>query len=295
MSLAHPLRTARRHATTLSSAFEDLLDQEFRRSVGHLTTLLHGCVFAPSLLTFWLVNGVLDFSTAFAIGAIAGPGGLVVRLAAYLLLIPVFLGLRAGFYLVHPRHRQTILSGACPNSRVLSLDWFSVGILATGLPLALQDLGPWIGMNAVFLLGLFVAPLALPPARRPQAKLGAIALGVAVFAYAKYGALAAAVVPSLPAPGVVLGPVATFTLTDATTGWLLGVVNGLLTGPLAVAAIAVAMNWLLTHPAVTEVPVVRYTLPQRDPFLLVVTSAALGTVFYLLVVAAATGQFVLWP
>lgn len=201
MSPAHPLRTARRHAIALSSAFEDLLDQEFRRSVGHLTTLLHGCVFAPSLLTFWLVNGVLDFSTAFAIGAIAGPGGLVVRLVAYLLLIPVFLGLRAGFYLAHPGHRQNILSGACPNSQVLSLDWFSVGILATGLPLALQDLGPWVGMNAVFLLGLFVAPLAIPPARRPEVKLGAIALGVAVFAYAKYGALAAAVVPSLPAPG----------------------------------------------------------------------------------------------
>lgn len=92
-----------------------------------------------------------------------------------------------------------------------------------------------------------------------------------------------------------LGPVATFTLTDATTGRLLGVMNGLLTGPLAVAAIAVGMNWLLTHPAVTEVPVVRYTLPQRDPLLLVVTSATLGTVFYLLVVAVATGQVVFWP
>lgn len=295
MARAHPLRSARQRADAVGDAFLDLLDQEFGATVGHLTTLLHGCAFAPSLLTFWLVNGVLDFSTAFAIGAIAGPGGLVVRLAAYLLLVPVFIGLRAAFYLVHPRHRQTILSGACPSSQVLSLDWFSVGILATGLPLALQDLGPWLGMNAIFLLDLFVLPRAVSAGSRPKLKLGAIALGLAVFGYAKYGGLLAGLLPLLPAPGAVLGPVATFTLTDATTDRLLGVMNSLLTGPAVVAALAVGMNGLLTHPAVAEVPVVRHTLPHRDPPGLVVTSAALGTVFYLLVVAAATGRLVWLP
>lgn len=263
--------------------------------MGHLTTLLHGCVFAPSLLTFWLVNGVLDFSTAFAIGAIAGPGGLVVRLAAYLLLVPVFIGLRAGFYLAHPRHRQTLLSGACPSSQVLSLDWFSVGILATGLPLALQDLGPWLGMNAVFLVGLFVLPLAVAPTYRPRVKLAGIALGLAVFGYASYGGVLVGLLPTLPAPAAVLGPVATFSLSDATTGRLLRVMNSLLTGPAVVAAVAVGMNGLLTHPAVAEIPVVRHTLPRRDPRRLVVTSAGLGTVFYLLVVAAATGRIVWLP
>lgn len=295
MSRARPLHAARRHADAVGQAFTDLLDQEFGASVGHLTTLLHGCVFAPSLLTFWLVNGVLDFSTAFAIGAIAGPGGLVIRLAAYLLLVPVFVGLRAGFYLAHPRHRRTILSGACPSSQVLSLDWFSVGILATGLPLALQDLGPWVGMNAVFLLGLFVLPQAVAPAYRPRVKLGAIGVGLLVFAYANYGGLVTGLAPAVPTPGAVLGPVATFTLTDATTGRLLAVMNSLLTGPAAVAAVAVGMNWVLTHPAVAGIPVVRHTLPGRDPPSLVVTSAALGTVFYLLVVAAATGRLVWLP
>lgn len=291
MSRARPLQSVRRHADAVGTAFGDLLDQEFGASVGHLTTLIHGCVFAPSLLTFWLVNGVLDFSTAFAIGAIAGPGGLVVRLAAYLLLVPVFIGLRAGFYLAHPRHRRTILSGACPSSQVLSLDWFSVGILATGLPLALQNLGPWIGMNTVFLLGLFVLPRAVDPARRARVKLGAVGLGLVIFGYANYGGL----VPGVPVPGAVLGPVATFTLTDAATDWLLGVMNSLLTGPAVVAALAVGMNWVLTRPTVAEIPVVRHTLPGRDPPSLVVTSAALGTLFYLLVVAAATGRLVWLP
>lgn len=295
MVSTRPLRTARQHGSALGEAFLDLLDQEFGATAGHLTTLLHGCVFAPSLLTFWLVNGVLDFSTAFAVGAIAGPGGLVVRLAAYLLLVPAFIGLRAGFYLVHPRHRRTVLSGACPSSQVLSLDWFSVGILATGLPLALQDLGPWVGMNAVFLLGLFILPRAVRPARRPRLKLAAIALGVAVFGYAKYGWLLVGLLPALPEPASVLGPIATLALAEATTGALLRVMNSLLLGPVVVGAIAAGMNRLLTHPSVTEVPVVRHTLPRRDPSALVVTSAALGTVFYLLVVAAATGRFAWLP
>lgn len=292
---AHLLRAARQYAAALFGAFGDLLDQEFEASVGHLSTLLHGCVFAPSLLTFWLVNGVLDFSTAFAIGAIAGPGGLVVRLVAYLLLVPTFIGVRIGFYLAHPRHRRTILSGACPNSQLLSLDWFSVGILATGLPLALQDLGPWLGMNAVFVIGVFVLPRTVAPVHRPRIKLGAIGLGVAVFGYANYGGLVAGLLPGLPAPATVLGPVATFTLSDATTGALLRLMNSLLTGPAFVAAVAVGMNWILTHPAISEIPIVRYTLPHHDPPSLVFTSAALGTVFYLLVVVVTTGRVVWLP
>lgn len=80
MDAVHPFHTTRRHADVVGQALADLLEQEFGGSVGHLSTLLDGCVFAQSPLTYWLVNGMLDFSSAIAIGAIAGPGGLVVRL-----------------------------------------------------------------------------------------------------------------------------------------------------------------------------------------------------------------------
>lgn len=278
-------------ASNLSSAVGDLLSQEFSPSSGHLTAVLNTCLFAPSILTFWFVNGLIDFSSAIVLGTVAGPAGLVVRLYAYVLVVPVFLAVRAGVHLAHPRHREQVLAGSCPNVRHLSLDWFTVGILATGLPLALQDLGPWVGMNAVFLLGLFVVPRPLGRGPSVGVKAVAIVFGSGLFLYAKYGGLVAA----LPTPAAVVGPVATVRLADATTAGLMSTVNSLIVGPVLVAGFGVLMNHLLTRPELTEIPYVRHTLPRRDPDRVVVISASLGTVFYLLVVAAATGSFVLVP
>lgn len=278
-----------RRADGLQAAVADLLTQEFDWSAGHLAAVLSGCTFAPSLLTFWFVNGVLDFSTAIAIGSVQGPGGLVVRLLAYLLLVPTFLLLRAGYYLVHPSHRKTVLSGACPQSDLLSLDWFSVGILATGLPLALADVGPWLGMNAVFLVGIFLLPRLLSSERGQRGtKVAAIGLGGAVFAYANYGTAVAAGTP-LPPPATVLGPVATLTLAPSIVAALVRLFNDPLTGPVVVALVALVMNRLLTRPELTSVPLVRHSLPRRDPARTVLASAALGTVFYLAVAALVAG------
>ncbi len=285
----------RNRVGALRAAVGDLLAQEFSWSPGHLATILSGCAFAPSLLTFWFVNGVVDFSTAVVIGSVGGPGGLVVRLLAYLLLVPVFLAVRMGYYMSHPVHRRTVLAGACPQSELLSLDWFSVGILATGLPLALADLGPWLGMNGIFLVGVFAVPRALPGERlRTATKFGALTLGSFLFLYANYGGAVAAFTP-VPEPASVLGPVATLTLAPATVAWLSRLANSFLTGPPAVALFAFTMNRLLTRPELATLPVVRHSLPRRDPSRTVLVSAALGTVFYLLVGAAAGGRVGLVP
>jgi len=275
----------------LRASLADLRSQELSYSSGHLAALLHGCLFAPSLLTFWFVNGVLDFSTAVAIGAVATPAGLQVRLFAYVLLVPAFLLARVTVHLAHPVHRAQVLSGSCPNTQLLSLDWVSLGILATGLPLAVQNFGPWVGMNAVFLGGVFVFPRVLSPRYRPGVKLLTIVAGVVVFLYATYGCA----VPLLPAPSTVLGPVATVSLTTGTTDRLFRLVNSVAVGPPLVAAFAVAMNHVLTRPELRNVPLVRRTLPHRDPDPVVATSAAFGTAFYLLVVAVATGPVVVFP
>lgn len=281
----------RRVGRNVQSALAELLSQEFAYTSGHLTALVNGCLFAPSILTFWFVNGLLDFSTALVIGSVASPAGLLVRLYAYLLLVPTFLLLRAGFHLLHPGHREQVLDGACPNTKVLSLDWFSVGILATGLPLALQDLGPWLAMNAVFVVGVFVLPRFLAPRAGRVTKLGAIVAGSGLFLFANYGGSLAV----LPDPASVVGPVATLALSDPTTAALMRVVNSLLVGPPLVAGFGVLMNNLLTRPELGDVPGVRHTLPRRDPDRVVVTSAAAGTVFYLVVLAAATGELVVVP
>jgi hypothetical protein len=272
----------------LAAAFRDLLDQEFAPSAGHVAALLNGCAFAPSLLTFWAVNGVLDFSTAFALGTTGGPGGLAVRVAAYLLLVPAFVLLRVGYYLAHPVHRRAVLSGTCPRADLLSLDWFSVGILATGLPLALQDLGPWLAANLLVLVGVFVLPLALPERARLPTRVASLVAGAALFAVANYGT-AVGVEPAL------LDPVVALRLSDATTAFLLRVANSLLLGPVAVALVALVMDRVLTRAEFTTIPVVRRTLPRRDPARTVLASAGLGTVFYLVVVAATTGHLVLVP
>lgn len=287
------------HSTWLRNlrrAFGDLLSQEFHWSTGHVATLVNGCVFAPSLLAFWFVNGVIDFSTALLIGSIASPAMLQVRLGAYVLLVPVFLGLRVGFYLLHPIHRKTVLSGACPQSRLLSLDWFSVGILATGLPLALQDIGPWLGMNLVFLLGVFVVPRFFRQLWiQRTTKLIAILLGTTLFLYAKYGGLLAGLVPVVPRPGVVLGPFGTLTLSSGVTRMLMRVMNSYLLGPITIALFGYVMNRILTRPELTELPYLNYALPQRDPWLVVVTSSMLGTAFYLLLVSLTIGRTIIVP
>jgi hypothetical protein len=55
------------------------------------------------------------------------------------------------------------------------------------------------------------------------------------------------------------------------------------------------MNRILTRPELTGLPLVRHTLPRRDPASVVVPSAALGTLFYLAVVFLATGRVTLLP
>jgi hypothetical protein len=93
----------------------------------------------------------------------------------------------------------------------------------------------------------------------------------------------------------VVGPVATLRLTDATTASLLSVVNSLAVGPVLAAGFGVLMNHLLTRPELRDIPYLRHTLPRRDPDRVVLVSASLGTVFYLLVVFAATGRLVVVP
>ncbi|WP_435064646.1 hypothetical protein [Halobaculum sp. EA56] len=282
---------SREPARGVSHAFADLLSQEFSPSTGHLATVVSGCLFAPSLFVFWFVNGVVDFSTALAVGAVASPAGLQVRLAAYVLLVPTFLVARVAVHLVRPADRRAVLSGSCPQTTYLSLDWVSVGILATGLPFALRDVGPWLGANLVVLVGVFFLPHALPPRRRAGVRAAALAAGPAVFLYAKYGALLAAG----PDPAAVLGPVATLELAPATVDALATAVNSLAVGPAAVAAFAVVSNHVLTRPELRSVPLARHALPDRDPDRVVVASAAFGTVFYLSVVAVATGRITVVP
>ncbi|MFB6205378.1 MAG: hypothetical protein ABEJ05_02465 [Haloglomus sp.] len=277
--------------SNLQAALADLVGQELSLSNGYVAALLNGCLFAPSLLTFWFVNGVIDFSTAVLIGSVVSPAGLQLRLYAYLLLVPVFFLLRVTLHLVHPTHRRQVLSGSCPRTEVLSLDWFSVGILATGLPIALQDLGPWLGTNAVLLFGVLVVPSATSGRTAAASKFVAVVVGPLLFLYATYGAAVA----FLPAPATTLGPLATLTLSDATTTILLRTANSFLLGPVFVAGFGVAMNHVLTHPEVRSIPLLRRTLPRRDPDRVVVTSAALGTLFYLCVVLAFTGELVVFP
>lgn len=282
---------ARVTVSNVRATAADLFSQEFSYSTGYVATVLSGCLFAPSLLTFWFVNGIIDFSTAFAIGAVASPAGLQVRLVAYVLLIPTFLLLRMAIHLIHPGHRRQVLAGACPNSRYLSLDWFSVGILATGLPLALHNLGPWLTMNLILLVGVFGVPRFTSERTGTYVKLAAIVGATVLFLFANYGAG----VPLLPHPATVVGPVATLALTDATTELLMRVVNSLLVGPFLIAGFGVVMNHVLTRPELQDVPLLDLTLPHRDPDRVVTTSAAIGTVFFLLVSGVATGRVIVLP
>lgn len=60
----------------LRSALAGLFSQEFSHSTRYLTAILYGCLFAPPLLKFWFINGLLDLSTAVGTGAVGTPSGL---------------------------------------------------------------------------------------------------------------------------------------------------------------------------------------------------------------------------
>lgn len=288
------MQATQRDETALRAVL-DLVSEDCSGSCGNFLGVGLGCLLGVTLLKFWFVNGLIDFSTALVLGTVTSTAGLAVRLTAYLFVVPFFLGVQLSYYLLHPVHRATLREGQCPKSDVLSLDWFTVGILATGLPIALRDFGPWAGMNVVFLVGLFIVPRFVTNARlRGMVKLGGIFLGSGLFLYANYGGLLAALT-SIPAPAAVLGPVATFRLSATATVLLSRLFNSLATGPLVVAGFALVMNGLLTHPALKTTPLVRHTLPRRDPVRSVVVSAALGTMFYLVVSAIVTGNVILLP
>jgi hypothetical protein len=151
-------------------------------------------------------------------------------------------------------------------------------------------------MNSIFLLGIFGLPRYVSEYRRSVAiKLAAIGVGVVFFGYVRFGATGAAAVGFIPAPAATLGPVATLSLTDGQLAFLMRLMNSLATGPFLVAAVGYAMNRIMTHPEVTEIPILHYTLPRRDPWEAVAVSAALGTTFYLLFVGAFTGRLLVVP
>jgi hypothetical protein len=52
------------------------------------------------------------------------------------------------------------------------------------------------------------------------------------------------------------------------------------------------LNRFLTRPELTDITLVHYALPRRDPDTVVLTSAAFGIAFYLGVVFALTGRLV---
>lgn len=278
----------------IGEAVAHLFTKECAWSCGYFVVFLFGCVFSPIILKYWVINGLLDFSTSLVIGSVTTGSGLLVRALAYVIIVPVFFALKFLYYAVHPEHRQTVLSGACPRGRLFSLDWFSVGILATGLPLALQNFGPWIGMNAIFLLGVFVLPRFIRSHRLViGTKVASLVGGTILFLYANYGGFLAAIVPVIPDPGVVLGPVATFRLSDALTTSLLHIVNSVVLGPPIIAGFAYVMNRLMTHEALTTIPVLHHTLPRRDPWKTVGLSAAAGTLVYLGTVFLYTGDIII--
>jgi hypothetical protein len=55
--------------TNLRAAAADLFSREFSSSTGHVATILSGCLFAPSLLTFWFVNGFIDSANSVVYSA----------------------------------------------------------------------------------------------------------------------------------------------------------------------------------------------------------------------------------
>jgi hypothetical protein len=59
-----------------------------------------------------------------------------------------------------------------------------------------------------------------------------------------------------------------------------------------VGGVGLLLNRFLTRPELTDITLVHYALPRRDPDTVVLTSAAFGIAFYLGVVFALTGRLV---
>jgi RsiW-degrading membrane proteinase PrsW (M82 family) len=90
-------------------------------------------------------------------------------------------------------------------------------------------------------------------------------------------------------------PLLTYTLPTDIVQQMLSLTNSFLLGPVLVAIFAVTLNLVMSSPPVYEVPFVRWSNPERQPIVVVVASAFVGTLFYLAVQGIVTGEYLVVP
>lgn len=265
-----------------------VLKREIAFKDGHFILFLFGCIFSANI-AFWFINGALDFSVGIALGSINDGDQVITKILAYLLLIPAFLFIQIGYYYLF--HREQIRKGQCPSKSVVTLDWFAVGILATSFPLALQNLGAWTVSGIVYGLGIFVLPRYVDNQRlKDIIRVGFIIFGFALYVYIVHGTKF-----GLPPAEQTLGPMFSYVLEQEYIQSMMKVTNSFLTGPVVVGLFAIVNNIVLTSQAVYEVPLIRQSVPERQSILVVFNSAAIGTVFYLIIKGVYQGGFSLIP
>lgn len=215
-----------------------------------------GCLLTIDLL-YWVLSGAGRFTSS----AVLGLPALDERFFVYLLLLPLFVAVKTSWIAIE--YPGAITGQLCPNDTLFDLDWFTIGVFGTALPLTLERIWMWIATVLIFVTLFILVPRLGPDTRI----LGIVGIGLVQVV----GRFFPDVVPS----------VLRVTLQQPQVDALMDVVLNIYTGPVILGGLAVVVAGVLSLDEVRSLPG-GDLLPDKDPGVSVFVSAATGTLLFLL-------------
>lgn len=305
------------------TAYKCAAKNSFGITRGTIVAVILSCILTYQVLQFWALNGIMDFGSAIALTDMVtwtfdvsngvydiGINGdavkiltptatvnvsraFIARLFAYVLIVPAFLTAKVAWY--YYSQPAVIKRGQCPRKtkRLFSLDWFTSGILMTALPLAVQNIAQFLVPMAIVVVFLFGNEYLTSEETEDFLDIAGLTLAVVAFVWLSFaGTLAASTPVPLPAD---VHPLLAYKLPDEAVRGAMAMFNSLILGPVLVVVTGLAFNAGQGNEVVYDTPGLQKTLQKPEPHRVVIASAGLGTLVFLLIKGAVTGTFIIVP
>jgi hypothetical protein len=234
----------------MTSLLESTLDDLSSFSVGCLLTLD---------LLYWILSGASRFGSSLVVG-IPAVGE---RIFVYLLLLPAFVLVKTTWIAIE--YPGAITGQLCPRDTLFDLDWFTIGVFGTALPLTLERMWMWIATIVLFFGFVYV----IPNITGMNTKIFGVAGVVLVEIVGRF------------APELVPNSLR-FTLQESQVTSLMDLTLNLVAGPIILGALAVVVSVIIRTRELRSLPYGEY-LPDPDPAESAFVSAATGTLLFLLI------------
>lgn len=286
----------------------NFIDEQF--SNAHLALGSLTCIFTFDMLRFWAVHGITDFSNqilfahllTFNIESLSPlniqwnvANTMITRAIAYIVIVFVFIAARYIHYrIADPQYRIFTSRKACPNvQKWFELDWFVMGIMVTILPLSLVHIGIWA--TSTITMGIIIAIIPAIFGFNREQRLGAALVAGVAFLYFQAGGFIHSFLPAIPTPTSLWPSVIGLTLSHHEVHILMNIFNSVAFAPSIAAILGVFFVTLNSSSAFQKTPFLSEGVQEIVPTSVVIQSAGVGTLAFLAIQWAVTGQLILIP